>query len=239
MTDTPQFPMRINRYIAWRGIATRRAADKLVLAGLVLVNGEKAKLGDKVEETDRVEVLRGGDWEERKLEYVVYYKPRGIITHSPQRKERSIADIRGDIDLFPVGRLDKESEGLIILTNDGRVTERLLHPRFAHEKEYLVMVREKTNLPVKTILEGGVMSDGEKLTAKSVRFVDPHTLSIVLTEGKKHEIRRMLAEVKLTVEKLVRVRVMSVSLGGLTPGASRRLIGRARTAFLRDLGLVD
>lgn len=235
--NEPKFPMRINRYLALRGFATRRAADDLVKAGRVLLNGKPARLGDQVTATDRVELLNGGEGTERKYEYIVYYKPRGVITHSPQKGERSIADTRGDSTLFPMGRLDKESEGLIILTNDGRVTERLLHPRFAHEKEYIVTVREKTNLPVKRILEAGVMSEGEKLTAKKVRFVDPQTLSIILTEGKKHEIRRMLASVNLTVEKLVRVRVMSVSLGGLTPGASRRLIGRARIAFLTDLGL--
>lgn len=238
MTEKMEFPLRINRYLALRGLTTRRAADELIAAGLVLINGEKAKLGDRVtSENDRVEVIKNKKQTKKEHTYVVYYKPRGVITHSPQADEKSIQDISGFAGLFPLGRLDKASEGLIILTDDGRVTERLLHPRFAHEKEYIVTVREKVPSNAKTILERGVESEGEVLTAKRVEDSGPHTLKITLTEGKKHQIRRMLDTLHLTVEKLVRIRVMGIHLGALKAGQARPLKGAARASFLKSLDL--
>lgn len=229
------FPMRLNRYLAKQGIATRREADALIEAGRIIVNGKKATLGMKVSETDQVTVENAN---RRHHTYLAYYKPRGIITHSPQgKREYSIADVTKKSDLFPIGRLDKDSEGLIILTNDGRITERLLHPRFAHEKEYEVTVQEtidKSKLPA---LEAGIMEEGELLTAKSVRVTGKDTLTIVLTEGKKHQVRRMLSAIHLTVIALKRVRIMNVFIGSLNPGQSRPISGAAREAFLADLGL--
>lgn len=235
MSDIP-YPLRINRYLALKGLVTRRDADKLIAAGSVRLNGEKAKLGDRVEESDTVEIVRGGR-ATKECSYIAYYKPRGIITHSPQGEERSIGDISGFAGTFPVGRLDKSSEGLIILTDDGRVTERLLHPRFAHEKEYVVTVREKIRSDVPKILEAGVVNEGERLTAKKVDISGTHTLKIILTEGKKHQIRRMLDVVHLTVERLVRTRIMGIHLGALRPGAGRPLRGAAKSSFLKSIGL--
>ena len=235
-----EFPLRINRYLALRGLTTRRAADTLISAGSVLINGQKAKLGDRVASAnDRVEIIKNNRQAKKARTYVAYYKPRGVITHSPQSEEASIQDVSGFVGLFPLGRLDKASEGLIILTDDGRVTERLLHPRFAHEKEYIVTVREKTHSQAKAILERGVESDGEMLSAKKVEAVGPHTLKITLTEGKKHQIRRMLDTLHLTVEQLVRIRIMGVHLGALKPGQSRILKGSARAAFLKSLDLEE
>ncbi|HLC95168.1 MAG TPA: pseudouridine synthase [Patescibacteria group bacterium] len=142
MSEKITFPLRINRYLALRGITTRRGADELIALGLVTINGTKAKLGDRVmSDQDTIEVLQNNKVPKKEHSYVAYYKPYGVITHSPQRGELSIQDVSGFATLFPVGRLDKASEGLILLTDDGRVTERLLHPRFAHEKEYIVTVR--------------------------------------------------------------------------------------------------
>ncbi len=236
MQEIP-FPVRINRYLALKGLVTRRAADQLIRDGLVRLNGKRAELGSRVESAlDTVEILPS-DRPEKEHAYIAYYKPAGVITHSPQQGERSIADVSGFTDLFPVGRLDKASEGLIILTNDGRVTERLLHPRFVHEKEYVVTAREKILPDVKWILEKGVRNSGEKLVAQRVTITGPHTLTIVLTEGKKHQIRRMLSEVSLTVERLVRTRIMDVHLEALKPGASRTLSGKSRQGFLESIGL--
>jgi 23S rRNA pseudouridine2604 synthase len=228
-------PMRLNRYLAHAGIATRREADALIEQGRVFVNGEKAKLGMRVTDADDISVEEAN---RRKLTYLAYYKPRGIITHSPQGlKERAINDIVEMPGVFPVGRLDKASEGLIILTNDGRVTERLLHPRFAHEKEYEVSVQEAIAPKKLILLEQGIVDQGERLTAKKATLTSQHTLSITLTEGKKHQIRRMLAALHLTVVSLKRVRIMQVHLGALKPGQSRPLAGIAKEAFLRDLDL--
>lgn len=238
--EKTEFPIRLNRYLASRGLVTRRDADKLIAAGAVTLNGQRARLGDRVTSaTDRVEVRKNKKHPKKERRYVVYYKPRGIITHSPQATEHSIQEVSGLTGLFPVGRLDKASEGLMLLTDDGRVTERLLHPRFAHEKEYIVFVREKVASNAKTLLERGVESEGDSLVAKRVENAGPHTLKIVLTEGKKHQIRRMLDTLHLTVEKLVRVRVMGVHLGALKPGQSRALKGAARAAFLKSLDLEE
>ncbi len=240
MTEEITFPIRINRYLALRGIATRHAADELIVAGSVLLNGQKARLGDRVmSANDSVEVVKNRQRAKKQYSYVAYYKPRGIITHSPQEGEQAIGDISGFPGLFPLGRLDKSSEGLILLTDDGRVTERLLHPRFAHEKEYVVTAREKILPRTEAILEGGIESEGERLTAKRVETSGPHTLKIILTEGKKHQIRRMLDALHLTVEKLVRVRIMGVHLGALKPGHSRQLKGSARASFLKSIGLEE
>jgi 23S rRNA pseudouridine2604 synthase len=234
------YPIRINRYLAQKGLATRRGADELIEAGLVKIAGKKAVLGDKVENAETyVEVIKDAKRPGKKHQYVAYYKPRGIITHSPAEWEQSIEQVSGYAGTFPVGRLDKDSEGLIILTNDGRVTERMLHPRYQHEKEYKVIVREDIPGNLKRMLEDGVYNAGEWLKAKKVIVVPPHTLHIVLTEGKKHHIRRMLSEAHLTVEQLIRTRVMDIHLGALKSGKGRVLEGPARKAFLQSIELQD
>jgi len=230
------FPIRINKYLAQKGFSTRTGADELIKGGLVRINGKKAVLGDRVLLGDRVEVARN-EKVTKKLSYILYYKPRGVVTHSPREGERSINDITRLPEMFPVGRLDKDSEGLIILTNDGRVTERLLHPRFSHEKAYIVTVREKIPSYVKKVLLGGVRDGKEMLTAKKVTILDPHTLEIVLTEGKKHQIRRMLAKARLTVESLVRIRIMGMGIGTLKSGESLALTGNTLQKFLKEIGL--
>ncbi len=237
MNEPIPFPIRINRYLALRGIATRTAADALITAGKVFINGQPATLGTKVLEGDSVEVKRGG--RERVYRYIAYYKPRGIITHSPERGEKAITDIFFEKGLFPVGRLDKASEGLIILTDDGRITERLLHPRFVHEKEYEVIVQESILPGVEEKLLAGIESEGEWLRARQVQKTGRSALKIILTEGKKHQIRRMLAALHLTVKELKRVRIMQVGLGDLMPGEGRRLVGTERATFLADIGLAQ
>jgi len=240
MTEKIVFPIRINRYLAIKGLATRRGADELIVSGLVEINGVKAQLGDRVESADVVTLKRDKKHPSKSYTYIAYYKPRGIITHSKQEDyEYEIKDITHFTGLSPMGRLDKASEGLILLTDDGRVTDRLLHPRFAHEKEYLVTVREKVLSGVKNILENGIESEGDFLSAKKVELLGPHTLTIILTTGKKHQIRRMLDAVHLTVEKLVRTRIMGIHLGALKPGQSRVLKGSARASFLKSIDLQE
>ncbi len=231
------FPVRINRYLALKGYATRRGAEALILRGSVMINGRKAVLADKVQEGDTVSMKGVSKPSPSDFQYFVYYKPRGIITHSPQSREKSIADIAGISGVFPIGRLDKESEGLIILTDDGRVTDRLLNPRFEHEKEYEVLVQERIVPGVAARLREGIQDGGEILKAKDVIVKGPYEMNIILTEGKKHQIRRMLGGAKFTVRSLRRVRIMQVRLGGLHPGQARPLHGKARESFLRDIGL--
>ncbi len=233
------FPIRINRYLALQGVATRRAADVLIQQGQVFLNGKRAKLGDQVQAGDEVKLKKELRTKRPEYLYVAYYKPRGVVSHSPGAGERDIAAGNPFPGTFPLGRLDKESEGLIILTNDGRVTDRLLHPRYAHEKEYRVKVREYVSRTVIDILTRPIESEGETLTAKTVEPVGPHEIRFVLTQGKRHQLRRMCAAANLTVERLLRTRIMGVRLGRVRPGQGRVLSGEAKRAFLADLGLRD
>ncbi len=235
MEEHIPFPVRINRYLALRGLTTRRAADGLIAAGRVFVNGRPAVLGMCVTAEDHVEIQ--GEVRAKPYRYIVYYKPRGIITHSPMKREKSIADIFPEKGVFPIGRLDKASEGLMLLTDDGRVTERLLHPRFIHEKEYEVVLQEVVQGDISERLVRGILSDGELLRAKRVSIINRSLLSIVLTEGKKHQIRRMLAALHLTVKELKRVRIMDLRLESLAPGEGRHLTHSEVTMLLEALGL--
>jgi 23S rRNA pseudouridine2604 synthase len=229
-----EYPLRINKYLAHKGIATRRAADELITRKKVLINGRTAVLGDKVTETDNVE-LAGSLPTSRNL-YYAYHKPVGVITHSPQLGEK---DIKGSVpmDVFPVGRLDKDSSGLIILTNDGRVTDRLLHPKYDHDKEYRVHVTENLREGFKKAMEGGVNIEGYMTEPCTVRKTGPKSFNITLTEGKKHQIRRMVVALHNQVESLERVRILNVRLDDLKPGAWRPIQGEELALFLKNLGL--
>jgi 23S rRNA pseudouridine2604 synthase len=229
-----EYPMRINKYLAHKGIATRRAADELIARKKVLINGRTAVLGDKVAETDQVE-LAGSLPTSRNL-YYAYHKPVGVITHSPQLGEK---DIKGSVplDVFPIGRLDKDSSGLIILTNDGRVTDRLLHPKYDHDKEYRVHTRDNLREGFKKAMEGGVDIEGYMTEPCTVRKTGPKSFNITLTEGKKHQIRRMVVALHNQVESLERVRVLNIRLDDLKPGAWRPIQGEELALFLKQLGL--
>ncbi len=236
MNEEIEYPIRINKYLEQKGIATRRGADELIEQGLVWVNGKKAVLGYKVEIGDTVEIERDGETPEKNYVYLAFNKPRGLST------EEINISTDGEM-VFPLGRLDKESEGLILLTNDGRVTDRLLNPKYANEKVYEVEVREKVSPMHKKILEGGikfkalVRGNAVTLRAKEVEIIDSNNLAITLTEGKKHEIRRMLAGAHLTVASLKRVQIMNIKLGSLAPNKSRPLTSTELKTFLADLGL--
>lgn len=234
--DEAVFPMRINKYLAHMKHSTRRGADELVDTGQVFINGRVAVLGEKVEAKDKVEVRRKG--KQKELVYYAYHKPRGIITHSPGPGEKEIMEVIGLRDVFPVGRLDKDSQGLIILTNDGRITERLLHPRFDHEKEYLVTTKEPLRSSFKNKMEAGVRIENEMTKPCKVSIVNEHSFRVILTEGKKHQIRRMCVALFQEVKDLKRIRIMTIELGKLPVGEFRKIEGAEREKFLQSLGLV-
>ncbi|NTW13770.1 MAG: rRNA pseudouridine synthase [Candidatus Moranbacteria bacterium] len=236
ISESIPYPVRINRYLALKGVSTRRGAESLITAGKVTINGRTAVLTDRVNENDDV-IVRNHT--ERKYRYFAYNKPRGIVTHSPQNPgEKAIADVAGIPGVFPVGRLDKSSEGLMILTDDGRVTERLLSPRFAHEKEYLVTVREDVRPDMLARLaDGPMLEDGPTKRCVAVSR-GSHMISLTITEGRKHQVRRMLDAVGGTVTSLRRIRIMRVPLGNLPSGKHRQFKGDDLQEFLSDLGLV-
>jgi 23S rRNA pseudouridine2604 synthase len=237
------YPMRINKYLAHEGVATRRGVDDLVAKGKVLINGRVAVLGDKVSETDKVELA--GTITPKKFLYFAYNKPIGVITHSPQLGEN---DIKTSItkknsesnemnDVFPIGRLDKDSSGLIILTNDGRVTDRLLNPEYEHDKEYQVRTLEPIRDGFKKAMEAGVNIEGYLTAPCQVRKTGPKSFNITLTEGKKHQIRRMVSTLHNQVVELERVRILNIRLENLKPNATRPIVGTELATFLSTLGI--
>ncbi len=234
--EEPVYPMRINKYLALHNYATRRGGDELVEQKKVFINGRLAVLGDKVHKDDVVEVKlgRGGV---KKYEYYLYHKPVGVITHSPQKGEQDVLEASGLKDVFPVGRLDKDSHGLLILTNDGRVTDRLLNPNHVHEKEYVVKTREKLRPNFKEKMEAGVQIEDEKTQPCKIQILGEKLFRVTLTEGKKHQIRRMCVALFNDVVELERVRIGTLTKGTLKPGQYRKLEGEELEKFLKSLGL--
>lgn len=214
--------MRINKYLASQKISTRRGADELVKDKKVFINGKLAVLGSKVIETDVVEV-RGA--KPKEYLYFAYNKPIGIETSSPKE------------GLFPLGRLDKNSHGLLILTNDGRITDQLLNPKYFHEKEYVVRTSNKLRSSFKQKMEEGVNIEGYLTKKCKVQIINDFTFRIILTEGKKHQIRRMCSALFQEVVDLKRERIMNIKLGNLKPNGLREIKGKELNTFLGSLWL--
>ncbi len=233
------YPMRINKYLAYRGIATRRAADDLIARKKVHINGRIAALGEMVGEGDEATVR--GESSPKEYRYYAYHKPAGVITHSPQRGEKdikqSVAGIKDMREVFPVGRLDKDSSGLIILTNDGRITDRLLSPKYDHDKEYRVRTLQPLRAGFKKAMEAGVDIEGYRTKNCLVRKTGEKSFIIVLTEGKKHQIRRMVAALHNTVSSLERTRIVTIGLDALKPGQWRPIEGKELETFLAAIGM--
>jgi len=227
--------MRINKYLALNKHSTRRGADELITKKQVFINDRLAVLGDKVKETDKVEVRFRG--KQKPYVYIAYNKPKGVVTHSAQKGEKEIKHEVSVKDVFPVGRLDKDSSGLIILTNDGRITERLLGPRYAHEKEYLVKTKNKLRSSFKEKMEAGVKIDREKTARCKVQIIDNQTFKVILTEGKKHQIRRMCVALFQEVKDLKRIRIGNIELGKMTEGSHRDIAQEELQTFLHSLEL--
>lgn len=234
-----EFPMRINKYLAHSGVASRREADDLVAKNKVLINGKPAEMGQQVNEGDEVEMVG----KTKSKSYYAYYKGRGIITHSPAEHETDIAtrlaEDYGITHVAPIGRLDKDSEGLMILTNDGRITGPLLNPESGHEKEYEVTVDKPLSGMFKRVMESGV--DIEGYTTKPAKVVantkNDKRFNLTITEGKKHQIRRMCAALGYQVQDLKRVRICNIELGKLKPNQYRKLNGPELQELLAELGV--
>ncbi|KKQ20470.1 MAG: Ribosomal large subunit pseudouridine synthase F [Parcubacteria group bacterium GW2011_GWC1_36_9] len=212
--------MRINKYLALKKISTRRGADELVKEKKVFINGRLAVLGSKVKETDKIEVK---EVKQKEYKYFAYNKPIGIETDSPRE------------DLFPLGRLDKASHGLMILTNDGRITDQLLNPKYFHEKEYVVKTSKKLRSNFKQKMEAGVNIEGYVTKKCKVKIINDFTFRIILTEGKKHQIRRMCSRLFQEVADLKRERIMNIKLGNLKSNAFREIKDEELAAFLTGL----
>lgn len=214
--------MRINKFFTDRGICSRREADKLIEAKRVTINGRTAVLGDQITDEDEIR-LNGkvvGDKNERI--YLMYNKPFGVTCTTDKRIAGNIIDaIKHPLRIFPIGRLDKASTGLILLTNDGDIVNKILRAQYGHEKEYVV----ETNKPydadfIKEMGSGVDIGDYVTKTCRVTR-VNPTTFNIILTEGKNRQIRRMTESLGLKVKRLHRIRIMNIRIGTLPTGACR------------------
>jgi len=214
--------IRLHKYIAECGVASRRKAEELILSGKVKVNDQiVTRLGTKIDpSSDKIVV--NGKLLKRKEEkiYIKLNKPRGVVSAAWDPREKTVIDLVKEIPyrLYPVGRLDKDSEGLMILANDGELANRLMHPRYEHEKEYVVNVRfPMTNDQLKK-LESGIIVEGKKTLPAKVKRISSRKFFITLREGKKRQIRKMLEAVGNKVIRLKRIRINNIQLGNLSTG---------------------
>jgi pseudouridine synthase len=243
-------PERLQKLLARAGFGSRRACEQLITAGRVSVNGKTVvDLGVKAD-PDRDQIAFDGRPISlpTHLAYVALNKPVGVVTTaSDERGRTTVLDlIKSESRLFPVGRLDRDSEGLLLLTNDGEVAARLTHPRYGLEKEYSVRIaRDATGEEIRRLREG-IEIDGRLTAPARVDVAAPprpagakpgeHWLRIVLHEGRKRQVRRMLASLGIPTLRLVRTRIGPLQLGSLKPGESRPLTVREIEALRRATG---
>lgn len=230
-----QYPIRINRYLALNNYATRKGADELIAKKYVAINGRIAVLGDQVYEGDKVEV--SNKTPQKKYVYYAYNKATGISTNPDAGSKDILQTTKFPVRVFPVGRLDKDSHGLILMTNDGRVTDRLLSPRYVHEKEYVVKVEPTFSDNFITLIQNGVHFD-KFISKKCLAWrKTKDVFHIVLTEGKKRQIRRMAEALHHRVIDLKRIRIMNVELGKIPLGEYREIAEKELDELLRSLQL--
>ena len=224
--------IRLQKHLAQCGIASRRASEKIIAAGRVQVNGTTITTqGISVDpERDIITVDGTPAQSEENLVTIIIYKPRGYICSTDSTQGRTVLDlIDGQFKerIYPVGRLDKESEGLLLLTNDGQLTHRLTHPSHGHTKIYEVTVAGKITDNTIAALNSPMLIDGYRTFPASVKIISgdnsDHKLQFILTEGRNRQIRKMCEAVGLQVKQLKRTRIQSLTLDGLRPGQWRKL----------------
>ncbi len=216
--------MRLNKYISETGVCSRREADKWIEAGRVTCNGQPALLGTRVADGDDIRIDGKPIGAKKAQIYLALNKPVGITCTTEADVEDNIIDLVGYPErIFPIGRLDKESEGLILLTNDGDIVNEILRSENNHEKEYLVTVdRAITDLSLE-IMANGVKIMGELTKPCRVGRIDRQSFRMILTQGLNRQIRRMCSALGYRVQRLQRVRIMNVRLGKLRSGEWRHL----------------
>lgn len=223
--------VRLQKYLADAGIASRRKCEELIAAGLVKVNGETAHIGDKVSpKKDSVSVNGRKISQEKDYVYIMLNKPRGFVTTMSDEMDRKcVAQLVADVGkrVYPVGRLDRDSEGLLLFTNDGAFANALTHPSGHMAKNYRVTVKPKITQEQLNILTSSIMIDGRQTLPATVNVIaddpDRTVLEIILYEGRNRQIRRLCEEAGLTTARLKRQSVGGVKLGMLQPGEWRHL----------------
>ena len=229
--------IRINKFFTEQGICSRREADRLVESGLITINGRVAKLGDQVEPSDVI--AREGQvlpWGRAPL-YIKYHKPVGVTTTSESHVARNIiAEIGHPERIFPIGRLDKDSSGLILLTNDGDIVNEILRTEFGHEREYLVRVDRPFDQAFLDHMAEGVVILGSRTKPCRMSRVGRARFRIILTEGRNRQIRRMCQAFGYRVIMLHRIRIMHITINGLGTGEWKELTSQERAQLLNAVG---
>lgn len=222
---------RLQKLLSQAGIASRRAAEDLIRQGRVTVNGKVAQIGQKADLASDVIRVDGETLKPPEFVYYLLNKPRGIVStnkRQPQETRRIVRDlIPHEGHLFSVGRLDADSEGLILLTNDGELADRLMHPRYNHTKTYEVLVEGRPSPQTLNAWRGGIELDGKRTAPARVRILSEQEndtlLQVVLREGRKRQIRRVAGALGHPVKRLVRVKIDFLEIGHLRPGQWRDL----------------
>ncbi|MEK8130681.1 23S rRNA pseudouridine(2604) synthase RluF [Paenibacillus filicis] len=229
--------MRINKYISETGLCSRREVDKLVEAGRITINGVKAELGSQVDEGDDVRVDGRPIHAKTKAVYIALNKPVGITSTTERHVRGNIVDYVGHAErIFPIGRLDKDSEGLILMTNDGDIVNKVLRSENEHEKEYIVTVDRPLTAGFLQGMSSGVRILGTMTKPCRISRVDERTFRIILTQGLNRQIRRMCSAFGYEVRRLKRVRIMNIHLAGLPAGKWRELTETELSELLRLIG---
>jgi 23S rRNA pseudouridine2604 synthase len=232
--------IRINRFFTEHGLCSRRSADRLIAEGRVSINGRRAAVGDRVNQDDVV-MLDGQVVERRsRLIYLAYHKPVGVVCTTERHVKGNIIDAVGYPErIFPIGRLDKDSSGLILLTNDGDIVNRILRAEFGHEREYLVTVDRTYDAGFLARLEHGVIVLGQETHPCRTMKVDEVTFRIILTEGRNRQIRRMCSALGYRVVRLIRLRMMHIEVDKLPVGRWRDLTVKERDELRAAIRLED
>jgi len=231
--------IRLQKFLSMAGRCSRRHGEKYITDGLVKVNGKVVtELGTKVDpEKDRVEIKGKTVVIKQALAYIALNKPKGYVTSCSQPGDKIVLDllnISGRV--YPVGRLDKDSTGLLLLTNDGGLHHRLSHPSFDHEKEYEVTVANPITEKALLNMEQGMPILGTKTRHAEIKRISPKRFRIVLKEGKNRQIRRMVGKTGNSVTRLKRIRIANIKLGGLATGKWRYLTKKGKDTLLKTTG---
>ena len=236
MPGTDNGGIRINKYIASSGLCSRREADTLIESGKVTINGEVAAQGSKVMDGDIVLVNGMKVTPDDDMVYIAFNKPLGVTCTTDKRDLSNIIDYIGfDERIFPVGRLDKNSSGLILLTNDGSIVNKLLRAENGHEKEYLVTVNRPYDKNFIRSMESGVPVLGQLTLPCKLKPAGDKTFKIILHQGLNRQIRRMCEYLGYKVTRLKRIRFMNITLGDLETGKWRYLTAGEKKELLKDI----
>jgi 23S rRNA pseudouridine2604 synthase len=216
--------VRINKFLSEAGVCSRREADRYILEGKVKIDGVVAQMGSKVTKDNQVTFMGKPVKKEEKLVLIALNKPEGIVcTTDPNEPDNIVDFINYGMRIYPIGRLDKDSEGLILLTNDGNIVNKILRAENKHEKEYIVRVNKEITLDFIKKMSSGIPILDTVTNPCEVNQIDKNTFKIILTQGLNRQIRRMCEYCGYRVVNLKRVRIMNIQLGRLKTGSWRNV----------------